>query len=313
MRARIGLAAGLALAALPWTIPQAASSGSPAGPVSVRIEVEGWSANLKKDLKLKVQFTNRAEPVVMVDGMAFSAESFSIRKPGRKPIRPSGEIAGIPKEPVKLDGYGAIERVVNLSEAFPKLTSGETTWEIGWSHGDWTADSVTVKVVRPFDPKKDRKVIVETDLGKMTWTLMPESAPRHVERFVNLVREGYYDGLTFFRLIPGLHVEGGDPAGDGSGGWERQMMGEFSDSIQVVPGLVAGMRRESSMTSESMFFITLGNLDFMRGKHTFFARITEGFPVLSQMNGIENRGDSGLKDAFMLVPPVKIHRMTVRK
>src|SRR5262245_55897568 len=183
----------------------------------------------------------------------------------------------------------------------------------GTSAGRTAANPIRVRVVQRYDPQKDLKVIVETDIGKMTWTLMPGMAPKHVERFVDLVREGYYDGLTFFRLIPGLQVEGGDPAGDGSGGWERQMMGEFSDEIPVLAGLVAAARRESSMTSDSMFFITLGNLEFMRGKHAFFARITEGLNLLSKMSRMENRGDNGLKDEFMLVPPVKIHRMTVIK
>lgn len=312
MRARGACSAGLAVAALLGVDSLAAESTTPE-PVSVRLEVVGWSAHLKQDLNIKLYFTNSTEPVVFIDPSAFSAESFSIRKPGGKAIRPAAPLGGAPAERIKLDGFGSFERVVNLSEAYPRLTSGKNTWDIGWSHGAWTADPIRVKVVRPFDPQKDRRVVVETDLGRMTWTLLPAHAPRRVERFVDLVREGYYDGLTFFRLIPGLQVEGGDAAGDGSGAWGRQMMGEFSNEVAVEIGLVAAARRESSMTSDSMFFITLGNLEFMRGKHTFYARITEGLDVLAKMSRLENRGDNGLKDAFMLVPPVKIHSMTVRK
>ena len=99
--------------------------------------------------------------------------------------------------------------------------------------------------------------IMETDFGEITIRLFTEEAPKAVENFTTHAEEGYYDGLTFHRVINGFMIQGGDPAGDGSGGesiWGGTFEDEFSDQLYNFNGALS-MANRGEDTNGSQFFI----------------------------------------------------------
>ena len=168
-----------------------------------------------------------------------------------------------------------------------------------------------VVITKPYNPGKDRYAVIETEAGSLTWRLLPEYAPRHVKNFVDLARQGHYDGLTFFRAVPGLKIEGG-AKGDGTGAWGDLLMPEISNDIPVAAGLVGASRRETSMTSKSMFFILLGPAAYMRGRHTFFALVEDGWETISSLLARPRKGNTNMDDAYLIHQPARILGVTIK-
>jgi cyclophilin family peptidyl-prolyl cis-trans isomerase len=298
-----------------WADAPPMDAANPAPHVTITMEIDGGAAYLKQDLNLKLTFVNRSEPTVTIDPEAFALGAFSIRDArGRAPALTAGAAGAT--ESLVVPGFAAMERRVSLSAWYPKLTSKKTSWEIAWSHPPYAPTSMTVRIIPPHDPLKDRFAVVETDLGTMKWELLPDLAPLHVRRFVDLARQGHYDGLTFFRYIRGVQADGGAPAGE-TGSWERLMPPEIAADFVPKQGMVGALRPEgssaSSMTSDSLFFVTLGDAGFMQGTQTFFARIDEGYEAMARMNQVENRGLTGDARAFLLVKPVTIRKVTITR
>jgi cyclophilin family peptidyl-prolyl cis-trans isomerase len=292
-------------------LPAAPAEATPA--VGVALKIAGGAAYRKQPLVLELEFRNAGEPKLDLPPSAFGPQTFTVVDAlGRAP-KGGGEAAP-PAEGLVVDGYATLKRTVDLSAWFPKISSKkDAVWTVTWSHAGLSAPPLKVKIIRPHDPHKDREAIVDTALGRMTWTLLPGLAPDHVKRFVDLSRQGFYDGLTIFRVIPGIQAEGGDPKGDGTGAWESLLPPEIAGpALRMGPGLVGAARQETSMTSECMFFITLGPSDFMQGFQTFFARVTSGMEVLGKLQALDSRGDTGMRDAYLLTEPVTIGKIEIR-
>jgi cyclophilin family peptidyl-prolyl cis-trans isomerase len=277
------------------------------------LQIAGGAAYRKQPLVLELEFRNQGEPRLVLDPAAFGPEAFTLVDAKGRPARRSGE-APPPDKGLEVDGYATVKRPVDLSAWFPKVTSKKNSvWTVTWSHAGMKAGPLRVAIIPAHDPKKDRQAIVDTTLGRMTWTLLPGQAPRHVKRFVDLSRQGFYDGLTIFRVIPGIQAEGGDPRGDGTGAWETLLPPEIAGpNLPMGPGLVGAARQETSMTSETMFFITLGPSDFMKGFQTFFARVTDGMEILGRLQTLDSRGNTEMRDAFLLIEPVTIRKIEIR-
>jgi len=309
---RRALAATFLIVGLTVTAGRAADAAKSTNALQVSLELADGSAYLKNDLRVRMIFKNTAEPVMRIPAAAFARGAFSIvDSQGRAPNRVNETGVGADKDLV-VDGYGTEERVVDLTAWYPKLTARRQGWTLGWTHGDWSAGPLPIRVIRPHDPRKDRYAIVETSLGDMRWELLTDIAPNHVKRFVDLVREGFYDGLTIYKVLQGLEAEGGDPKKDGTGGWGHLMYPEIDPDLKMEPGLIGAVRRETSMTSDRLFFITLAATPHMAGKHTFYARVVDGIEVVGAINRAENYGNTGLKNMFMLVHPVEIRRIRIR-
>lgn len=204
----------------------------------------------------------------------------------------------------------SLKREFDLARHFKEV--GEAgRYELHWRCGDWSSRSYEVFLVEPYDPEKDRIAVVDTTLGTLELVLMPEQAPRHVEVFVQLARQGYYDGTLFNRLVPGLQIEGGLRPGEGGDGWAYQLQAEIDQSIIPGKGLVGALRRETSLTSATQFFILLSSVVQYKGFHTFFAYVRQGQEVLDAMSGVEILGDSG-GAAYRPAQPIGINKIEIR-
>lgn len=137
--------------------------------------------------------------------------------------------------------------------------------------------------VATFDPQRTYFARVVTNKGEMRIRFMPESAPMHVTSFAYLAKLGFFDGLSFHRVITGFMAQGGCPLGDGTGGPGYRFEGEYAPGVRHDrPGLLS-MANAGPGTDGSQFFLTFVPTPWLDGKHTIFGEIVEGADVLSQI------------------------------
>jgi peptidylprolyl isomerase len=116
---------------------------------------------------------------------------------------------------------------------------------------------------------------LETTQGPVVIEMLPELAPGHVARIKELVRQGFYDGTPFHRVIEGFMAQGGDPTGTGTGGSGQNLKAEFSREPHV-RGVVSMTRANDPNSGDSQFFICFDDANFLDGKYTVWGRVTQG-------------------------------------
>jgi peptidylprolyl isomerase/peptidyl-prolyl cis-trans isomerase B (cyclophilin B) len=122
--------------------------------------------------------------------------------------------------------------------------------------------------------------------GEIRIEFFPADAPKTVENFVTLARKGYYNGLTFHRVVPGFVVQGGDPQGNGTGGPGYTIKAEFNQRKHV-RGTLAMARSQDPDSAGSQFYITYGPQPHLDGSYTVFGQVTSG---MEHVDGIK-QGD----------------------
>ena len=133
------------------------------------------------------------------------------------------------------------------------------------------------------------KIAIEVeDYGTIHAVLDSENAPETVENFVNLVKEGFYDGLTFHRIIYGFMIQGGDPNGDGTGGSDQKINGEFSQNgvenkISHKRGVLSMARAQDMDSASSQFFIVQADSDFLDGQYAGFGHVIDGMDIVDEI------------------------------
>ena len=133
------------------------------------------------------------------------------------------------------------------------------------------------------------KIAIEVeDYGTIHAVLDSENAPETVENFVNLVKEGFYDGLTFHRIIDGFMIQGGDPNGDGTGGSDQKINGEFSqngveNNISHKRGVLSMARAQDMDSASSQFFIVQADSDFLDGQYAGFGHVIDGMDIVDEI------------------------------
>jgi cyclophilin family peptidyl-prolyl cis-trans isomerase len=137
-----------------------------------------------------------------------------------------------------------------------------------------------------IDITKEYTANFETNKGNFKIKLFAADAPKTVNNFVVLSRDGFYNGLTFHRVINDFMIQGGDPSGDGTGGPGYQFEDEINDH-KLVRGVLA-MANSGANTNGSQFFIvTKEATDWLDGKHTAFGEVTEGLDVIQAIEKVE--------------------------
>jgi peptidylprolyl isomerase len=133
-----------------------------------------------------------------------------------------------------------------------------------------------------IDPQKSYVAVLETDKGVIRIKLLPDIAPQTVNSFVFLAREGYFDGVTFHRVLPGFVAQGGDPTGTSSGGPGYNLPDEFSDT-PIDTGTVAMANTGAPNSGGSQFFITYSRQERLDGGYTVFGEVIEGMDVAESL------------------------------
>ena len=131
------------------------------------------------------------------------------------------------------------------------------------------------------------RATIETSMGTVVIELYKDKAPKTVENFVKLAKQGFYNGLLFHRVIPGFMIQTGDPTGTGMGGPGYTFEDEFSPDLRHDGPGVVSMANRGPNTNGSQFFITLAATPWLDGKHTIFGRVVEGQTVVERIGAAE--------------------------
>jgi peptidylprolyl isomerase len=132
----------------------------------------------------------------------------------------------------------------------------------------------------------DDVLILETTRGAVTIAMRPDLAPRHVARIKELVRDGFYDGIVFHRVIDGFMAQTGDPTGTGTGGSGKKLKAEFSREPHK-RGTVSMARAQNPDSGDSQFFICFEDAPFLNGQYTVWGKVIDG---MENVDGIK-RGE----------------------
>ncbi len=156
-----------------------------------------------------------------------------------------------------------------------------------------------------IDPKKKYKARIDTDKGVIVAELFADKAPKTVNNFVFLAREGFYDGTIFHRVINDFMAQGGDPTGTGTGGPGYRFADEFHPSLKhSKPGMLS-MANAGPGTNGSQFFITHVPTPWLDNKHAIFGQVVEGMDVLMSIPARDPNQRSA--------PAVKINKVTIEE
>jgi len=128
------------------------------------------------------------------------------------------------------------------------------------------------------------RAIMTTSCGTIELELFAKEAPKTVNSFVFLARQGFYDGLIFHRVIPGFMNQGGDPQGTGTGGPGYSFEDEFDPSLRFDEAGLLAMANSGANTNGSQFFITVGPTEHLNDRHTIFGKVVEGMDVVERIN-----------------------------
>ncbi|MFZ0446945.1 MAG: peptidylprolyl isomerase [Bacillus sp. (in: firmicutes)] len=158
------------------------------------------------------------------------------------------------------------------------------------------ASSVTEKPIVTITMENEEKILIELD---------PSVAPNTVANFVSLVEKGFYDGVIFHRVIPDFMIQGGDPKGNGTGGADYTIKGEFSENgfennLKHDRGVISMARSNDPNSASSQFFIMVKESTHLDGKYAAFGKVIEGMEVVDDIVSVERDGsDKPLKDQTM--------------
>jgi peptidylprolyl isomerase len=146
------------------------------------------------------------------------------------------------------------------------------------------------EVASEWSEKENFNVMLETTQGPVEIELMPSIAPLAVANFVGHIESGYYNDLTFHRVIDGFMIQGGDPLGTGTGGesiWGKNFPDEFSDEARFDAEGMLAMANSGPMTNGSQFFITTSKPEWLNDKHTIFGKVVEGYDNVKKLEKVE--------------------------
>lgn len=149
--------------------------------------------------------------------------------------------------------------------------------------------------------------VFSTSMGDFEIKLATDYAPKTSANFIKLVQQGFYDGLTFHRVIDNFMIQGGCPKGDGTGGPGYKIADEFSSKLLHDGPGVLSMANAGPNTGGSQFFITLRECSWLDGKHAVFGKVTKGMDVVYRIGKV--RTDAADKPAT----PVIIKKITIEK
>ena len=147
--------------------------------------------------------------------------------------------------------------------------------------------SGTKQGAQPFQKVRHAEITVR-DYGTIKLELDEGTAPITVANFIKLAKDGFYDGLTFHRIMDGFMIQGGDPLGNGRGSADETIKGEFSSNgvdnpISHKAGVISMARSKNPDSASCQFFITVADSEFLDGNYAAFGRVTEGLDIVQQI------------------------------
>jgi peptidylprolyl isomerase len=141
----------------------------------------------------------------------------------------------------------------------------------------------------------ENTLVMELENGTVVIEMLPDVAPKHVARIKELVRQGFYDGVVFHRVMDGFMAQTGDPTGTGTGGSGQRIQAEFS-TVPFTRGTVGMARAQDPNSADSQFFIMFADGAFLNGQYTVWGRVIEGMDVVDKIKKAPAGRQSGMVD-----------------
>src|SRR5688572_33351994 len=157
-----------------------------------------------------------------------------------------------------------------------------------------------------IDPKKTYTATIDTTAGTVSVELYPQDAPKHVNSFIFLAREGFYNGAIFHRVIPGFMIQGGDPTGTGTGGPGYRVPAEFNKHKHV-RGVLSAARTSDPNSAGSQFFLMHDTAPHLDGQYSVFGKATKGLDVIDKIVNAPRGANDRPKN------PASIKKITVHE
>ena len=164
--------------------------------------------------------------------------------------------------------------------------------------------------------KRDKVKVEMQGGGSFVIELYPEYAPETVANFKSLVSDGFYDGLTFHRIVDGFMAQGGDPEGTGMGSSEKTIKGEFAangfkkNTLSHTRGVISMARSNNFDSASSQFFICYDDASFLDGQYAAFGKVVEGMDVVDGFLKVERTANS-MGEKATPVTPVVMEKVTI--
>lgn len=153
-------------------------------------------------------------------------------------------------------------------------------------------------------------IVLETNQGSIEIELWPDIAPKACENMVGLIKKGYYDGITFHRVIKDFMLQGGDPTGTGSGGqsrWGGKFEDEVTQSVQFDREGLLAMANAGPNTNGSQFFITTVPTPWLNMRHTIFGEVVGGYDVVEKIENVKTAsGDRPVQEQKIIRAYIKV-------
>lgn len=153
---------------------------------------------------------------------------------------------------------------------------------ISWVAGALFA-MTTAANAQPADLDPENTIYMDLEYGRVVIALRPDLAPNHVERFKELSRSGFYDGLTWHRVIEGFMAQTGDPVGDGTGGSNLPNLNAEFNNEKHTRGALSMARASDINSANSQFYVVLDDANHLDGQYTYFGHVVEGMEFVDQI------------------------------
>ena len=163
-------------------------------------------------------------------------------------------------------------------------------------------------------PMKPATAVFETSMGDFEVKLATDLAPKTCENFINLAKKGFYNGVTFHRVIDNFMIQGGDPLGTGMGGSEREIKGEFDSNgvknpLSHTRGAISMARAQRKDSASSQFFIVHEDSTFLDGEYACFGYVTDGMDVVDAIcedTKVEDNNGTVAKENQPVIESIKV-------
>ena len=160
----------------------------------------------------------------------------------------------------------------------------------------WPPDGACRK---PATVRLMTEATLHTNHGDIALELFDEDAPKTVDNFLKLARDGFYDGITFHRVIPDFMIQGGCPRGDGTGGPGYEFEDEPNDH-PIVRGALAMANRGPDTNGSQFFIVTTEAAPWLDGKHTVFGQVSDGMDVVDTISGVSRDASDRPREAVTI-------------
>lgn len=247
----------------------------------LRLALDAADPVLRPEGRMRLRFTieNAGAAELKVDEPESWVEGLEAWDPKGKVVKGPGKTKGISRRSRPLEPGGFLGRVADVSAAVAVAEEDEGVWRFRWSFGDLVSNELQVLVMR------DWIATLETTHGSIALEFSPEHAPRHVLRFLDLCRRGFYDGTVFHRVIPGFMMQGGQPADPAR--VPAPLAAEFSATPHVF-GTLSMARTADPNSATCQFFICFGAAPHLDRQYSAFGRVVEGIEAVKSIEKVKS-------------------------